>query len=108
MSFTDSTNWFDALAEHAKGGQYPALHVLRAKADLYPTKANLELLRYSVDCLKPAKLRRLIVATIESIQRREFKHEFRYHYHSYPKSASQSSACGELFSLIRQAVDYHA
>jgi GT2 family glycosyltransferase len=106
--FNQSTDrWFDRLADYAENRQSPALQALLYNAKCHPTQRNLKAVRNFAGCLRPKVLRRYLLRTINEVADHEFKSEFRFTYHTYPKSSGQVSACGELFSLIRQAIEYH-
>ena len=108
----ESTNWFDRLAEHARDNKYIGLEFLTSNVKLYPNKNNLQSVRNMAETLKDKKLRRDVLATINAVDAgafsREGNGEFKYKFHSYSRQSSQCSACGSLFSLLRQALEYHA
>ena len=107
MTFNESTvKWFDRLADYSAKQYTPAIQALLYNAKCHPTRRNLESVRAFALCLRPKLLRRFLLQTVNDVERRAFRDEFRHGFHSYPKQSGQASACGELFSLIRQAIEY--
>jgi len=103
--FNEYTNrWFDRLAVK---GRCAELDALLCKVKLWPTKRNLQSVRNMVCNLTDKRLAQSILTTIQGVESRKFKREFRFTYHTYPKWGGQASTCGSLFSKLRQAIEYH-
>ncbi len=101
MKFSESVDrWFDRLAV----SQDPACFRIRAIASKFPVKSNLKRLRMEVLELRDSDLRNAILDTINSLPTMTgHKGEFRYLWH---RTATTCSACGELFSMLRQSIQH--
>lgn len=102
MTFNESTDkWFCELIDCEADTLLPLVK-------RYPTKRNLLALCDNVRALaieEKLDAGYEILDTIAGILTGKFDSEFRHRYHSYPKFAGRVSACGSLFSMIRQAID---
>lgn len=108
MTFNDYTHqWFAELGDHAKTESYPALEKLLFAVRKFPSKRNMLQARALVDKLRGGSNRVKLAKQFTALENREFRGEFRFTYHTYPKFGGQASACGELFSLIRQSIEYY-
>jgi hypothetical protein len=103
----DPAPWFDKLSEYGKR-KTPLTQVLLYRAQRVPNRKNLELFRGFVVTIKPAKLRMLVLASVDGIldNNREITGNYKFRFRNSTAS-HLSSATGELFSLVRQALTYH-
>ena len=103
MKFNEATDsWFDKLSESSDLAIVPIFDA----AEAYPTARNLRRLRSKVCLLEDVNVRSPLLFHIDAIC--SFKGEFRFIYHRYPRNQrfDMCSACGELFSMVRQAIEY--
>lgn len=107
---SDINGWFDVLAKVAKKHRKDFNEILMIIKKT-PNKNNLYKL---IDCIKnlspkgvlPPLIQRHLIFMALDIDKGVYSKEFRYRYHRYPLFPSQSSATGEFFSMIRQAINY--
>ena len=93
--------WFDEISEQCRIAKKRAkMEPIVQICKMYPSRKNLGLLANTVGAL-PFSI------NINDIRTRKAKKNYRYMYHSHSRGNDQSSATGELFSLIRQAITYH-
>ena len=104
-AYTDT--WFDKLAIDAQHGAKARAKLLKTVRRT-PNTANLAQAKIDVAELPATQGRAAILAHIEALQANSFRPEFGRKFHRSPMFAGQVSACGELFSMIRQALEYHS
>lgn len=99
--------WFDALCGYSLSNR-GTMQALLVIAERFPNRHNLEKAREFVSKMRPVVFMH-VLRSIDAILNgeQEIKDTYRFRYHTYPKWSGQSSATGELFSLLRQAITYH-
>lgn len=105
---TDLSGWFDRLVEFARKHRcHLSFQKMLEACRLYPVRRSVERLRKAVAGMPRGSVRSDLLRTVDAVLFGEFRGQFRFSFHTYPKVSGQVSAAGELFSLVRQAVEYH-
>jgi hypothetical protein len=108
VKFREHTDtWFDKLAVERATGERQRNKLLRT-VRRSPVASNLAQAKIDASALPESQGRTEILAHIEALQNNSFRPEFGRKFHRSPRFAGQVSACGELFSMLRQALEYHS
>ena len=105
MSQFNLSPWFDLVADHNDNDTVAALLTI---TDKYPVRENLLRLRELTHKVDLPEIQKALLLTIDAILdgHQTVKKEFGLRFHRYPRCPGCVSACGELFSLLRQALTY--